>query len=229
MHKHIPYIIVLVSLLYLGGCSSADDEAVELDFGYDYFPLEIGNFREYQVLEVNFLSAGPDTSRYQLREEITDSIRNGDLITYTLERSVRANAQLVWELDSVWTTRITAREAVQVENNVPIVKIQFPVETGRVWDSNVFNTLSEQTYESQLVMSDTLDRDVLRVIVEDIPQNIVLKDERSEYYARGIGLIYRDFETLNFCTVDCETVMEVESGRILDQRLIAFGVAEEDN
>ena len=37
MHKHIPYIIVLVSLLYLGGCSSADDEAVELDFGYDYY------------------------------------------------------------------------------------------------------------------------------------------------------------------------------------------------
>ena len=229
MDKRFLLILQLIVLAWTTACNSADDEFVEQDFGYDYFPLEIGNYREYRVLEVNFLAAGPDTSRFLLREEITDSIVSGDQIVYTLERSVRPDAMAEWTLDSIWTARVTAREAVQVENNIPLVKIQFPVEEGRTWDGNAFNTMGEFRYESQLVSSDTLSDVVLRVIINDIPENIVLKDERSEYYARGIGLIYRDFETLNFCTVDCSNNPDIISGRVLNQQLTGFGSVSEPN
>lgn len=223
MDKKLFLVVLMASMAWWVGCSEGTIETAEQDFGYDYFPLEVGNFREYRVLEVNFLAAGPDTSRYQLREELTDSIVNGDQVVYTLERSVRPNAQEEWELDSVWTARITTTEAIQVENNIPIVKIAFPVLDGQIWDSNALNPNPDFPYASLFAPSDSLDDNALLVLIKDIPENIVLKDERSEFYARGIGLVRRDFETLNFCTVDCDNRPEITSGRILDQRLIAHG------
>ena len=223
MDKNLFLGIFLIALALLVGCNSGTDEFVEQDFGYEYFPLEIGNYREYRVLEVNFLAAGPDTSRYLLREEITDSIVNGSQVTYTLERSVRANAQEEWQLDSIWTARRTAREAIQVENNLPIIKIEFPVEDGRIWDSNALNPRPDFPYASLLIPSDTLLDPALVVLIRDIPENVVLKDEQREFYAKGIGLVRRDFETLEFCTVDCDNRPRITEGRVLDQRLIDHG------
>ncbi|MGB3466087.1 MAG: hypothetical protein WBA74_12490 [Cyclobacteriaceae bacterium] len=214
---------VIFLLVFIGSCSS-DNEVTEQDFGYSYYPLSIGDYREYAVEEIVFLTMGPDTTRYFLREEVTDSLVSSDIATYIFERSVRSTSSDPWEIDSVWTTRITTGEAIQVENNVPIVKIQFPVVSDRTWDSNLFNTRDQAFYTSVLVPSDTLEDEVLKVIVADIPENIVLKDQRSEFYAKNIGLISRDFETLNFCTSGCEEVMEIESGRVLKQNLIDYGV-----
>jgi len=222
MYKKYFLYLALGLVVTLASCSS-DNEVVEQDFGYDYFPLEIGNFREYKVTEVNFLTSGPDTSRFFLRETIIDSLVNQDITTFVLERASRSSMNDEWVVDSLWTARITEREAIQVENNVPILKIQFPVESNRSWDSNLFNTKQEETYESVLIDSDTLDSPVLRVIIEETPDNIVEEDDRDEFYARGIGLISRDFVSLKFCTTNCANVMEIESGRVLDQKLINHG------
>lgn len=222
MYRILFFFIGIVSLVGLASCSS-DNEILQQDFGYDYFPLEIGNFREYKVSEVIFLTSGPDTSRFFLKEEVVDSIINENQISFILESSSRLKMNDPWKVDSLWTARITTREAIQIENNVPILKIQFPVEGNKSWDSNLFNTKDETIFSSLLVDSDTLENQVLKVLIADIPENIVLKDQRSEYYSKGIGLIKRDFVTLNFCTVNCERAMQVESGRVLNQNLINYG------
>lgn len=214
---------LLTLLVGLTACSS-DNEVTTPDPGYDYFPLSIGDVREYSVFEVNYFTAGPDTSRYFLKEEVTDTIVNRDVVTYILERSVRNSAEDPWEVDSVWNARRTIAEAIQVENNVPIVKIQFPVTDGQRWDSNIFNTRDEFPFQSELIASDSLEDEALRVIIEDIPENVVKKDLRSEYYARGIGLISRDFDVLNFCTSGCDGAKQIESGRFLNQKLINYDI-----
>lgn len=222
MYKNLLVGVSIFTIVLVVSCTS-DNEVTEQDFGFDYFPLEIGNFREYAVTEVNFLSAGPDTSRYYLREEITDSAVNGGVVLYTIERSSKILPTDPWNLDSLWSARIDGFEAVQVENNIQILKIQFPVADGKVWDSNLFNAFDSVGYTSFLIESDTLEDQVLQVEIADLPQNLVERDERSEFYAKGIGLISRDFITLKFDTSNGVATNNIESGRVLKQKLINYG------
>ncbi|MEL6559031.1 MAG: hypothetical protein AAFQ94_12660 [Bacteroidota bacterium] len=222
MYKYLLTGISIIAIAAMVSCSS-DNELIEQDFGFEYFPLEIGDFREYSVTEVNFLTVGPDTSRYFIREEITDSVTNGGVVLFTLERSSRTLSTDPWKVDSLWTARVDCFEAIQVENNIPILKIQFPVADGKVWDSNLFNALDSIGYTSFLIDSDTLDDQVLKVEVANLPQNLVGRDERNEFYARGIGLINRDFITLKFDTSNGVATNDIESGRVLMQKLINYG------
>ena len=223
IRKNIFLILIVCAILMLSACgSNQNPEPVPIDFGFDFFPVEVGAFREYNVLQVDFLTAGPDTSRFFLREAITDSIVNGESISYILERSTRMSMDDPWQLDSVWTTRVTNMEAIQVENNVPFVKLQFPVMADDRWDVNAFNTRMEFFYNSRFIDTDTLDN-VYEVVISDVIARPVLQDQRSEFYARGIGLIRRDFINITFCQMDCNAAMEIMSGQVLDQRLIRFG------
>ncbi len=212
----------LLSIMFISSCSSDEPGVTTTDFGFEFFPLQVGNFREYEVLEVNFLTAGPDSNRFFLRESITDSIVSEQIVNYILERAIRENSSDPWVVDSVWTTRRTNREAIQVENNIPIVKIEFPVIQDGTWDANAFNNRGEMIYTSQFIDSDTIDN-TLQVIIADIEANFVLQDQRNEFYARGIGLINRDFINVRFDQDDTNPIRRIESGRVLDQRLIRYG------
>lgn len=216
--------IIVIAIVYLSlvACSS-DNEVTPVDYGYDYFPLEIGLFKHYDVLEVNYNSEGGDTSRYQLREYIFDTITTSSEITYLIERSKRSTVADSWVVDSIWSARSNDDYAVVTENNVTYQKISFPVQDSLIWDGHTFNTLDPRNYSMTFIDADTSQSEYLKVIIRDIPENLVLQDQRFEIYARDIGLIEKDYITLNFCTTGCEFVGQVESGRILSQVLFEYG------
>ena len=71
--------------------------------------------------------------------------------------------------------------------------------------------------------SDTSENQILRIVINDIPQNSVFTDSRSEFYLQDIGLIEKDYLTLNFCTTGCDSLGQITSGRILKQTLFEYG------
>ena len=219
------YLIAIVTIGLLLSCNE-DKEIDPLDLGYDYYPIELGQYRIYDVYEIIY-KLDNDTSIYQLRETIFDSIVSNDQVDYLIRRDIRSTPQDPWKSDSVWTVTMNQNFLSIKENNIPFIKLSFPVEISSTWDGNGLNTKNTATYsysvaDSILVDSISLQNHV-KVVISDIPENIVNRDERIEIYARGIGLVQKHYWTLEFCTASCEEFGEITSGRFLNQVLIEAG------
>ncbi|WP_421765433.1 hypothetical protein [Ekhidna sp.] len=220
---------VLIPAIFILSSCNETKEVDPATLGYDYYPLNLGEYRIYDVEEINYLITGFDTTIYQLREIIFDSIPSNDQITYLLRRDIRASELDDWESDSVWTVTSTANYLAITENNIPFMKLTFPVIQGRAWDGNSLNSRNELTYYYQPIENAIIDsiatEDHTQVIIEDIGENITGIDLRSEIYARGVGLVEKDYLTQKKCTSsDCGADLgEVIAGRSLKQTLIEIG------
>ncbi|MEP1032447.1 hypothetical protein [Ekhidna sp.] len=223
-------LIMLLALLNTS-CNETKEVGPET-LGYEYYPLNVGQYRIYDVEEIKYLVSGFDTTIYQLRETIFDSIPSADRIIYLLRRDIRPDALSNWESDSIWTVTRTANYLSITENNIPFIKLTFPVTAGREWDGNSLNTKSALTYyyqsiSNQLVDSISADNHI-RLIIEDIEENVTGVDLRSEVYVDGIGLVEKDYLTQKKCTSsDCGADLgEVIGGRSLKQTLTEIGNEE---
>ncbi len=201
--------------------------------GPGFYPLQVGNFWVYDMERIDFLALANDTSVFQLREIITDSIVTGaGQVTYLLNRETRLDPEGAWRADSLWTVRSGAQGLVITENNIPLVKLVFPVVAGQTWDGNSFNNRGNQTFEFREVSPSELPNDFqaaadsvdfIRTVISDIQSLITGTDRRSEVYGKGIGLVEKDYLVVSLCTNDCETSGDTLGGFVLSQRLIEFG------
>ena len=224
------FLLILASTLTLA-CNESKDVGPDT-LGLDFYPLNVGQYRIYDVEEIRYLITGFDTATYQLRETIFDSIPSLDQTTYLLRRDIRTDAMSDWESDSVWSVTLTSTYLSITENNIPLMKLTFPVTAGREWDGNSLNSRSERTYYYQSLTSQLIDsvnlEDHMRMVIEDVEENVTGVDLRSEVYVKGVGLVEKDYLTQTKCTSsDCGSDLgEVIDGRSLRQVLIEIGNEE---
>ncbi|MEM6734825.1 MAG: hypothetical protein AAGC64_03890 [Bacteroidota bacterium] len=224
-------------LVFVASISSCNEtrEAQPETLGYDFYPLEIGQYSIYEVEEIKYKITGFDTSIYQLRETIFDSIRSVDRTTYLIRREIRSDELVEWTSDALWSVAATQSYVAVSENSVPYIKLIFPVISGREWNGNSLNVSSERMYYYETVSTSVVDSihasDHIKVVIEDIQENITGVDLRSEIYAKGIGLIEKDYLTQEKCTAsNCgDDLGKVIAGRSLKQSLIEKGRETEVN
>lgn len=229
------YYASLLMATILLSCESENIEPSSNRLGITYFPLEVGNFREYIVQDISYtLVNEPDTQRYYLREVVADSFpgQDGELI-YRLERFSREIPDQNWELDSVWTARANLQRAVVVESNVPLVKLVFPFTNNLEWDGNALNGKPTDIYElqstSELLLEeiesplDTLLDQSITVVQSD-NSSLVSDSIFMETYVDQVGLFYKKSVATEYCaTEDCLGQSIVEFGRDYRQTLITYG------
>ncbi len=226
----LPHLMIL-AILFVLGCNETLEVNSE-SLGEDFYPISIGQYRIYDVEEIQYKIVGFDTLNYQLRETIFDSIQSIDQTTYLLRRDIRSDEMDEWESDSIWSVTSTDLYIAVSENSIPFIKLTFPVITGREWDGNSLNSRSNQTYYYESIPQPIIDSITaskhIRVIIEDIEPNITGVDLRSEIYVRGIGLVEKDYLTQENCTAsDCgDDLGKVIGGRSIKQRLIDIGLNE---
>jgi len=218
----------LLVLVIFFSCNRSQEVGPD-SIGYDFYPIEMGAYHIYDVREIHYLITGFDTAHYQIKETIIDSIRSQDRITYLLRREVRLSETDEWESDSIYTVIPTENYLAITENNVPFMKLTFPVKEGKAWNGNSLNGREAITYYYQAVDSLYIDSlnldDHIRLVIEDIEENITGVDLRSEVYVRGIGLVAKEYLTQKKCTAsDCGSDLgKVIAGRSLQQTLIEIG------
>ncbi|MEP4533952.1 MAG: hypothetical protein ABJ004_12765 [Cyclobacteriaceae bacterium] len=227
--KHIASLLLVFSVFLIVSCDGSE-EPDPTDLGYDFYPINPAAYRIYQVDEIKYDLLGPDTTNYQIRETISDSLMSeSGIVSYVLKREKRTDSSDVWQTDSLWTLRKDQSAVVITENNVPVIKLSFPVVDGKVWDGNALNIKPSQSFyyeipESLIELYTLIEAErLVKVISADLEPNLVNQDQRFDVYASEIGLIEKNYITLNFCTANCESVGEVQSGRILNQYLIEYG------
>ena len=218
--------------ILLIGCSSAEEEINPSIIGWQFFPLETGDYRVYQVNAVrHFFNTTPDTVSYQLIEKTAGEFEDlSGGISYRIERSKRDNENAEWEIDSVWTARRDVYTATQVEHNVPIIKLSFPLKENKKWNANSLNDKAIDEYFLKNVnvpfkINDTsIFQNTSTVIQDSVSDNILFRNLKKEIYSENIGLIYKEVTLLEFCAeVECVGQDIIESGLEYKQWMIAYG------
>lgn len=220
--------LLLALLTLLGGCSPAEPTPEAL--GYAYFPLETGAFVVYDVTEKQIALTGtPTTTTYQLREVVREQFEDATgQPAYRLERYRRATTTQPWRIDSVWTARQTPEQAVRTENNLPYVKLIFPVSEGQTWNGNALNGRGNDVYtlenldRPQTVGAQRFERTV--TVIQQNDSTLVSLDRRTELYAETIGLIYRERTQFFYCNApDCLGKGKIDFGTQVIYRINAHG------
>jgi hypothetical protein len=230
-----------IFLALLMACSSKDPvPAITVS---DYFPLKIGAFQIYTIDSVSITQNVSTAYSYQLKTQVTGTFPNPTGgVTYTIQRSRRANSSAPWTAQESWSARVTDFQAIVNEGNIPYVKIASPLINGTTWDGNALNTLGgsekcigSSSYtcdiytlanfeKSYTTAADTLFANTLTVIENDNEDPIVSQDIRQEVYALNIGLISREMVELTFCTdPDCLGTQFVTSGVRYQQTIASYG------
>ncbi|HRI78508.1 MAG TPA: hypothetical protein PLR06_03150 [Cyclobacteriaceae bacterium] len=209
--------------------------------GTEYYPLKLGIFWTYKVIETHITQVGGQTnSQYEMKIQVADSFPSEGQIFYRLLRYTRQNATEAWSSLDTWSSRKDQFQAILQEGNIPYIKLAFPLVEGKTWNANALNTLGGkdkcadgsvgcENYAVNNLAKSFQDtgisyEDSVTIIENNEDDPIVGKDVRKSVYARSIGLIYREITTLEYCTIgNCIGKQIVETGVIMKQTLIDHG------
>lgn len=193
-----------------------------------YFPLQVGDYRVYQVTQEKYVSSdSPVRNVYQFQEKISSSyFQNGQLF-YLVEESMRQTEQAAWKLMGIHTVYKSLSEVISQENNVLKVKLAFPIALTASWNTNLYNTNPDtllhyrnpgQSFTvGKLGFANTIS------VVGANDSTLVNQSKYLRIYAPNIGLVYREEAALAFCqsSPDCIGKGVIESGTKLKWELIA--------
>jgi hypothetical protein len=243
MLKSIPLSIFLFLII---SCGENVTETFEQK-GKDYYPLSIGKSITYNVDSViydpepnGFVKI--DTTKWQFREDIVDTFKGKDgKIQYRIERFERRRGTTIWTIGKVLSASVTDQYALRDEDNLRFIKFPMAFLEKTSWNGNIFNDsvriiiagelleLFSKKWDYQIESfgkSETIGGkvfdDVLTVVAKTDPK--ILTETRStiEKYAKGVGLVSREFKILDTQKLDGTIVWEkkAEKGAIIRQTFV---------
>ncbi|HYC84280.1 MAG TPA: hypothetical protein VEB86_03620, partial [Chryseosolibacter sp.] len=172
----------------------------------------------------------PENFEYELKAEVIDSFPNGEGgYTFVIHRFTRPVTGGSWAFLDTWSARKTEKETVVSEENVPYVKLVFPLEAGTTWDGNKRNVQEVDGYVvREIDMPRALDglafEKTLVVEMESYDDLVTRADVRSEVFARGVGMIMKQTRQVTYCSdVVCSGDEIIESGLIFQQVIREYG------
>ena len=221
--KRLLYTVFASIILFIG-CKKSNNESV--NYYYNYFPLELDAWIEYDVLDIMHNESGSsDTSVYQLKEITTEEfIDNEGRLTYRIERYRRDDVNANWSIKDVWYSNKTKTTAEKVEENVRFTKLIFPINTSKYWNGNAFNNLEEWEYSYDSLhkpkLINNLSFDSTITVIQRDNQNVVEYEKVKEIFAIDIGLIYKSHIDLD---INLSNILDINSGRELEMTITAYG------
>ena len=225
MVQNKKYLFILLAAFFLNACKKSDDSVPE--YGYDYFPIEVGKFVIYTVTEINIDQAVSvnDTSTYFLKEKIESQfIDNQGRPSLRIERYWRVSDTLPWTIKDIWYSTRTSSIAEKTEENVRYIKLAFPVKEEQSWNGNNYNLLNEWEYSytiiDQAASIGTLSFNKIIKVEQRNNVNFVEYEKAWEVYAEGVGLVNKRFVDLDINNGDST---DIRIGTILYQQAIAYG------
>ena len=203
------------ALALLAGCHH--DGVVVPAYDTDYFPVVVGTYRTYAVVDSSWTAAKPTASAYQFREvvqaQFTDAAGQP---AYRLVRARRLTAADAWRDDSVLVVQVLPQAVLLTRNNVRTVELVYPARAGKAWNATAFtvNTASPADTVTDLSRAygpavglpyttpaaggqaaKTYDATVTTKSVlpptgtDDV--NVLYQRGTQQVYARGVGLVLR--------------------------------------
>lgn len=224
-------LFFLLLIILFAGCERITIDPDNTRSGYDYYPLSQGDYRVYDVYRISYnFATENDTLQFEVKEVISKKYLNqeGDT-TFVLERYNRQQQESPWKFDSAYHIRRTIYQAIELNNNRPLVKLVFPVQEGKTWNSNQLNNMEADSFKMTDVHKPfRIDGQqypgTVTVLHRNIQDTIVRQDVRKEIFAPGIGPVYRLVKSLTYCaTPDCVGKGIVNTGLFEEMKIKDYG------
>jgi len=204
----------IFALFLLSSCSDdveTDKTDIEAESLYRYFPLDSGSYIIYRVDSIihNYADDNTnnpdsliDTFQYEVKEVVDSDFIDGEGdLAWRISRYYRDIGASDWSFTTLWTAKRTLQSAQKVEENIRYVKLSFPVRLNKTWNGNLFNFLQEEDYsieEANTPLSIggyNFDSSVTVLELQDA--NLIHNIFKEEKYVYGLGLVYRQRDSLN--------------------------------
>ncbi|MCX2739193.1 hypothetical protein [Pontibacter anaerobius] len=251
MRRALLFLVVLAG--FVVACEDKYKDPDPNVMGYDYYPLEVGDYRIYNVTDIRFMSDVGDTTRFQLRERVdTTFFDQTNTLTYKIIRSIRGNENQEWVDDSVMVVTKSDAMVVETRNNTKHVKLVFPVKEGFTWLGDAYNNNKEASYKPDpatnrrsdyylikesytfenvgqaFSINDTTYSKTLTVVQGTPIETWIGYDDRKEVYAEGVGMVYRLYTRIIYCNAmeskDCTYGIGYKlHGHERHEKLISYG------
>ena len=215
-------------LIVLGVASCQQMEEFPSDLGLEYQPLEVGLTWTYQVDETIYFGENDrESDNYFLKDHVFNSYQNeAEGTVYIIQRSKSSNRS-EWKNTLTYSLRRENNFLLRKLDNEIIIPLKFPVQQNSTWDGNLFNTHTEDLYMADFVNRHPVGQlnfnNVVRVEQETQDDLITIRDNRYEYFAKGVGLIESYYEVLGYCSRnDCLGEQIIESGRLTHIKLLSY-------
>ncbi len=228
-------------LLLSFACRQDDEVEKAIEPGYDYFPLEIGFYRDYSLYVKNYFLRS-DTTLNKLVGDSSEQYRFVRVLNAKKIQDIEGDSALRLEYyskgslgqdwsqqpDSVAVAKIKNSELIYEINNRTFVKLIFPVMDGIQWDGNKYNNLGEENYLLQnlfgaVMIGDSLYTNAIEVLQSD-EVNLVQIDQRSEQYVFGVGMTRKNTRILQYRQSNGQILNDqVENGVLKIQDIIGYG------
>jgi hypothetical protein len=218
-HNRVTFLFIL-----LISCSKLEDAPVDLEL--DYQPLNIGQSWEYQVEEtVYYGESDSETHNFFFRDKITSIYTNyANEQVFVVQRQKSFNQQN-WQQEKTYSYRLSHSALLKTMDNLTTISLVFPPGQGVDWDSNGYNTMTEDIYVMEMLTDYSIGNSAygpaVKVVQNEEDDSITLRDHRYEVYVKGVGLVESYFEVLTYCSRnDCFGEQLVDSGRFTHLKLI---------
>ncbi|MEQ9186215.1 MAG: hypothetical protein RLP15_00660 [Cryomorphaceae bacterium] len=216
------YAVGLSMVLLLAACGK-DKGETKVDFGYAYYPLEVGKVIDYRVDSIvyNEFTQSVDSFSFLLREACIETFTDLEGRTaYRFERSVQKDDTSEFIFRTSFYVVTDGVRTEKVENNQREVVLVYPPINGEDWDAKAFSAAERVDYEFEAVHQaidlGTFRFDsALRVIQLNDTDNFITKRFAEERYAKNVGLVEKRYYHI-------ETQFEVDSGLYWIQTVVGI-------
>lgn len=218
MRKRFVVTILLMGFMAIAWQGCSEKEQLSTALISEYYPLQIGKYITYRLdstVYVN-LNTKKEVHTYIVQDwvdaEITDNLGRK---AYRIRRMMQLKTDTTqWVDNAVFVVTPLGKSMEYVDNNLRFIKLQEPIRDDFTWRGNSYiNSFSDQdlqyldnweyfyenTNQPFTLGSKTFPETVLVNQRDEVINNpddkttIFSVNQSSEVYAKGIGLIYKNF------------------------------------
>jgi hypothetical protein len=202
--------IAIATLMIVSACKKSTEEFSLAPLS-DYYPLTVGKYITYSLDSIVYYSnfgTSATINSYQIKQVVDAKIT--DILgrpAYRILRYIRSSPTGPWIADNTFMAVPTENSIEFIENNLRFLKLKSPLRQDFSWKGNSYiNTTSlsstlkylddwDYTYDSlnmpAKVGTLTIDSTIKVAQIDD--QTAIDRTFSEEKYAKGIGLVYRNF------------------------------------
>lgn len=200
MKKNIFAIYTLIIILIMAVVACKKNSFIEPEEAVNnrYQPLIVGSSYIWNVDSVfyNDFTQTKDTFKFKVKEFIESEIIDNEGGTFKrVERYYQNSDSLPWQLNRVFTVISSETNFIRNEENIPLLKLIYPLFPNLTWNYNLKNSLPALNVKClnnngrESILSKTYD--TVATILHFADSSLISFRYREEKYASSIGLIYK--------------------------------------
>ncbi|MBF9238897.1 hypothetical protein I2I05_15950 [Hymenobacter sp. BT683] len=211
-------LALVAAALCLASCKNETMPAPET--GKDFYPIAVGNFWTYAVVDTTWsqatgqgsglITSVPTATVYEFKETINETFTDAAGKTaYRMVRSVKVPPSTTFRNDSVFVLSATDQFVALNRNNTRTLELIFPVREGRSWNLNAFNNNFNDTITAETRQYSRIGEAFTTAAVGSAPaqtyaetlttkntgaaaeNSLVKRSSYQQVFAKGVGPVFR--------------------------------------